>query len=649
METFTQCFVLIIGLVTLINIADVDCRKRHLVVVEDSRPIIHLSSFGLYQEGSLHVNLSHFHPSDGPPVNLSKLVVGFTIDRSLSDGLNPYNEGERNVGGAEDCILNRKITEMGAAGAGIIRFLLNFETLTADIECSQNMQGISISMESPNKRGAEDELSDNNILPVHRPAAASQQDTQQDAKRQKRNMKSTDMEDMLILPLDREILSNQDQEIKPRALPIKDYNKVTEEISDLNKKSIIEDKSAKEEPKQPTDETGVAVIEPRKLTEIVNTEDKCSKHKIPIHREETGYLQMSFKFSITEIDQEGLYSIFFHNCQQQDGESAPLDFEIKIEEKNRGENYLSAGEMPLPALYQMLSILFLLTGCFWVFILKKNGSEQVFRIHWIMAALVFLKSLSLFFHGVNYAKIAANGHHIETWAVLYYITHLIKGGLLFFTIVLIGSGWAFIKHILSSKEKRVFMIILPLQVLANVAYIIVEESEEGAARRATWKEMFILIDLICCGAILLPVVWSIKHLQDASSTDGKAAMSLEKLKLFRHFYIMVVCYVYLTRIVVYLLKITIPFQYSWFDDTFKEMITFAFFVMTGYKFRPASNNPYFSVPKDDEEMEQILISGSAIHDQAVIRKSYKVDSDEGDDEETVVLFSKNNELSHELD
>ncbi len=32
-------------------------------------------------------------------------------------------------------------------------------------------------------------------------------------------------------------------------------------------------------------------------------------------REETGYLQMSFKFSITEIDQEGLYSIFFHNCQ----------------------------------------------------------------------------------------------------------------------------------------------------------------------------------------------------------------------------------------------------------------------------------------------------------------------------------------------
>ena len=98
------------------------------------------------------------------------------------------------------------------------------------------------------------------------------------------------------------------------------------------------------------------------------------------------------------------------------------------------------------------------------------------------------------------------------------------------------------------------------QVLANVAYIIVEESEQGEKGHNFWKELFILIDLICCGAILLPVVWSIRHLQEASATDGKAAVSLEKLKLFRHFYIMVVCYVYFTRIIVYLLRITVPFQ-----------------------------------------------------------------------------------------
>ena len=69
--------------------------------------------------------------------------------------------------------------------------------------------------------------------------------------------------------------------------------------------------------------------------------------------------------------------------------------------------------------------------------------------------------------------------------------------------------------------------------------------------------------------------------KDASRTDGKAAMSLEKLKLFRHFYIMVVCYVYFTRIIVYLLRITVPFQYEWLDPMFKELSTLVFFVMTG--------------------------------------------------------------------
>ena len=87
-------------------------------------------------------------------------------------------------------------------------------------------------------------------------------------------------------------------------------------------------------------------------------------------------------------------------------------------------------------------------------------------------------------------------------------------------------------------------------------------------------------------------------MKDASRTDGKAAMSLEKLKLFRHFYIMVVCYVYFTRIIVYLLRITVPFQYEWLDPMFKELSTLVFFVMTGTflmkKRRKLLKKKYFS-------------------------------------------------------
>ena len=45
------------------------------------------------------------------------------------------------------------------------------------------------------------------------------------------------------------------------------------------------------------------------------------------------------------------------------------------------------------------------------------------------------------------------------------------------------------------------------QILANVAQIILEETEEGQSQYKTWNEIFILVDLICCGAILFPVVW----------------------------------------------------------------------------------------------------------------------------------------------
>lgn len=100
---------------------------------------------------------------------------------------------------------------------------------------------------------------------------------------------------------------------------------------------------------------------------------------------------------------------------------------------------------------------------------------------------------------------------------------------------------------------------------------------------------------------------SIRHLQDASTTDGKAASSLKKLRLFRQFYIMIVCYIYFTRIIVYLLKATVPFQYFWLDEMFKETATYIFYVLTAYKFRPVPSHPYFAVDSDDEPDDEVEV------------------------------------------
>ncbi|XP_049981202.1 protein GPR108 isoform X3 [Alexandromys fortis] len=325
-----------------------------------------------------------------------------------------------------------------------------------------------------------------------------------------------------------------------------------------------------------------------------------------------GHLNDSYNFSFHVVigsrDEEGQYSLNFHNCHNSvPGKEHPFDLTVMIREKNP-EGFLSAAEMPLFKLYLTMSACFLAAGIFWVSVLCKN-TYSVFKIHWLMAALAFTKSVSLLFHSVNYYFINSQGHPIEGLAVMHYITHLLKGALLFITIALIGSGWAFVKYMLSDKEKKIFGIVIPLQVLANVAYIVIESREEGASDYGLWKEILFLVDLICCGAILFPVVWSIRHLQDASGTDGKVAVNLAKLKLFRHYYVMVICYIYFTRIIAILLRVAVPFQWQWLYQLLVESSTLAFFVLTGYKFQPAGDNPYLQLPQEDEEdvqMEQVM-------------------------------------------
>ena len=39
-----------------------------------------------------------------------------------------------------------------------------------------------------------------------------------------------------------------------------------------------------------------------------------------------------------------------------------------------------------------------------------------------------------------------------------------KGALLFVTIIMLGTGWTFIKHVLADRDKKLFMIVIPLQV-----------------------------------------------------------------------------------------------------------------------------------------------------------------------------------------
>ncbi|KAL0446543.1 UNVERIFIED_CONTAM: protein CANDIDATE G-PROTEIN COUPLED RECEPTOR 7 [Sesamum latifolium] len=203
----------------------------------------------------------------------------------------------------------------------------------------------------------------------------------------------------------------------------------------------------------------------------------------------------------------------------------------------------------------------------------------------------------------SYIKRTGSAHG---WDVLFYIFSFLKGITLFSLIVLIGTGWSFLKPYLQDKDKKVLMIVIPLQVVANIAQVVIDETGPFRHEWVTWKQVFLLVDVICCCAVLFPIVWSIKNLREAARTDGKAAVNLMKLTLFRHYYVVVICYIYFTRVVVYALETITSYKYLWTSIVAGELATLAFYLFTGYKFKPEAHNPYFVIDEDEDAATEQL-------------------------------------------
>ncbi|CAM5163698.1 unnamed protein product, partial [Eretmochelys imbricata] len=228
-----------------------------------------------------------------------------------------------------------------------------------------------------------------------------------------------------------------------------------------------------------------------------------------------------FYFNISS-ENKGLYRLCFHKRVGSDVQTSDqllFSLDIEIKEKNP-ESYLSAGEIPLPKLYISMAFLLFLSGTVWIHILRKCS-------HWLMAALPV--KVSVLDGPFDYHYVSCQGFSIEGWAVVCYIAYL------------------------------------SAQVLANVAYII----EEATTDHGLWKQILFLVDLLCCGVILFPVVWPIRHFSEISATGGKTII-LAKLKLFRHCYFMIVCYVYVTLVIPILIKFAVPFQWNWLYQDYED-------------------------------------------------------------------------------
>jgi NADH:ubiquinone oxidoreductase subunit 3 (subunit A) len=144
------------------------------------------------------------------------------------------------------------------------------------------------------------------------------------------------------------------------------------------------------------------------------------------------------------------------------------------------------------------------------------------------------------------------------------------------------------------------------------------------------------VDILCCCAVLVPIVWQVNSLEksveaeidkatndDKSTTSKKstavtevesevpasveAAKTLRKLKQFRSFYLLVVAYIYFTRIVVFLFATILGFRQTWLRYFITELGTLAFYAVVGVLFRPMEDNPYLEMTREGDGIEDVEI------------------------------------------
>jgi len=328
---------------------------------------------------------------------------------------------------------------------------------------------------------------------------------------------------------------------------------------------------------------------------------------IPLPRERW----KAFRWEKT-IDVAGDYHLYFSNCEL----DTQVNLDLHLEEYNLVDGtpmYLSAGEASLPTWYFVLSGLFLAEVLAWCSMMLRNRTELK-HIHWLMLATVVVKFISVILQSIRYHFFKWSGVH-SGWFWVYYIFAVLKGILMFCVIVLIGTGWSYLKPFLTERDKNLMLAVIVAQIFLNVAMVIVSESAPGSREAQKWGLVLNVLDIVCCCLILLPIVWSIKHLRLAAGTDSKDSKlnrNLERLKRFRTFYLVTVAFVYFTRIIVFLLHSTLPFEMTWLASVFSELASLLFYAATGAIFAPGRKNPYLSLSTEDEETELTGTNGSLV-------------------------------------
>ncbi|KAJ3433439.1 hypothetical protein M0812_22397 [Anaeramoeba flamelloides] len=317
-----------------------------------------------------------------------------------------------------------------------------------------------------------------------------------------------------------------------------------------------------------------------------------------------------------DIKKKGLYGIFFRACLEKEY----VSFELKMALKN-GNNYLSVGEIKLPSIYLFYSICYSGFVLIWFLFLKfKKKNAKSTRLHSLLSILLIAKLLAMSSRSFEYYSIKNTGVP-KGWNIPSYIFSFCRGVLFFATILFFGSGYSSIKSYMSPREKKLLMLVLPVQAMTNIAMIVIEEASPATKDYFTLWDLLKCFDIVCFCLVLFPIAWTINELKAGVNLDNTKTRTIEKFRIFRLFYTITVIYIYITRIVVVIFTRFLTYHFLWVSIFIQELSSLIFIAFVAIQFRPYPNNTYVNVyQKDDSESDEMEL-------QIMTFPKYKKDTD----------------------
>ncbi|CAG2119279.1 unnamed protein product, partial [Medioppia subpectinata] len=388
-SSHVKTFVIFIAIIILNSIVSIDARKHHLVLTNDDRKYITISTFGYFFGGHLSIEVNQF--SDFPHKDDS--VFGFTLAKTMSDSLTPYLEGHE-----DRCLLmDDVVTINNDENIGLVSMVFDFKNNVVNFKCNKLLSKLRFYDGIPSRPKRSDNISNAvesgaKAVPIHTDSKDTDYKPQPDDKQSAVSVDHNKKE-----PIDSSKVSETNVEIKS------DVNKETKSETKENSNSIVSKLSdtierKANEPKvianndKPIEISKELIPNSNEAKPDVNPDENSdAKESVKSAEEENKSCaiksvklirsgnkdrpEFSFKIQAVIADEAhaGLYSLFFHNCPNYGSrggfrKTTSFNLNISISEDNLG-NYLSAGEIPLPQLYFALSVIFFLLGVIWIHVI----------------------------------------------------------------------------------------------------------------------------------------------------------------------------------------------------------------------------------------------------------------------------------------